>query len=284
MSEQDIFQTLTQEYYQFTSAEKKVADYVVTNGVKTQTMSISDLAQACSVAEATVSRFCRRLRYDGYAAFKLAIATSSVSRGAANPLSGEVTAQDSVPALADKLAGASIAAVTETQSLIRPGIIQAAADALLNARQVLCMGQGGSMLLAEEAAHLFSTSFSGFFSVADSHRQVIYASQLTEKDAILYFSYSGTTTDLMDVLHIAKARGTKVLLVTRYPKSPGAAQADIVLQCGSSESPLQLGSVPARVAQLYLIDVLFSEACRRDLEGCKQRRAAVADALSEKHV
>ena len=131
------------------------------------------------------------------------------------------------------------------------------------------MGQGGSMLLAEEASHLFTTVFPGFFPVSDSHMQVIAASNLTAKDAILFFSYSGATKDLMDVLQIARQRQTRIVLVTRYPGSPGAELADCVLQCGSTENPLQLGSIAARIAQLYLIDVLFSEMCRRDLEHCK---------------
>ena len=146
------------------------------------------------------------------------------------------------------------------------------------------MGQGGSMLMAEEAAHLFTTVFSGFFPVQDSHMQVIAASNLSERDVILFFSYSGATKDLMDVLRIAKQRQTKIILVTRFPGSPGAALADCVLQCGSTENPLQLGSVAARIAQLYLIDVVFSEMCRRDLEACGHRREMIADALSEKHL
>ena len=40
-------------------------------------MSISELAEACTVAEATISRFCRRLGYKGYNAFKLAIANAA---------------------------------------------------------------------------------------------------------------------------------------------------------------------------------------------------------------
>ncbi len=114
--------------------------------------------------------------------------------------------------------------------------------------------------------------------------QVIKTSLLSAGSVILYFSYSGSTRELLDLLPIAKARGIKVLLITRFPHSPGAMMADLVLQCGSTESPIQLGSIPARVAQLYLIDVLFSEICRRDLDGCKQRRAQVADALAEKHI
>lgn len=41
----------------------------------------------------------------------------------------------------------------------------------------------------------------------------------------------------------------------------------MVLQCGAQEGPLQLGSIAARIAQLYLVDVLFSEVCRRDIDG-----------------
>jgi DNA-binding MurR/RpiR family transcriptional regulator len=284
MSDQNIFHTLNREYYQFTSAEKKVADYVVSNSGKARGMSISELAAASGVAEATISRFCRRLSYNGYAAFKMAIATPTATREISNPLSGEVGEEDSIPELAKKLAGASVEAILETESLVDPEVVEQATELLTNARQVLCMGQGGSMVMAQEAAHLFGSIFPGYFPVSGSHMQLIYASQLCEEDVILYFGYSGTTTGLMDVLNVTRENGAKVILITRYPNSPAARQADVVLQCGSTESPLQLGSVPARMAQIYLMDVLFSEICRKDLEACRQRRAKVADILSEKYI
>lgn len=284
MSDENVFNRITQEYYQLTVSEKKLATFVSANGQQAQGMSISELAAACGVAEATISRFCRRLGYRGYSAFRLATAATMAGRIESNPLSGEIAPTDTVPTLSSKLAGAEIAAIRETKSLIHPASIQKAADILLASEKVLCMGQGGSMLLAEEASHLFTTVFPGFFPVPDSHMQVIYASSLTERDTILYFSYSGTTTDLLDVLRIARQRKANVLLVTRYPNSPGAQQADLVLQCGSTETPLQLGSITARIAQLYLIDVLFSEMCRRNMDECKLQRETVADALSEKHV
>lgn len=286
MNESNIFQTLSRDYYQFTASEKRVADYLISCGTKAQFMSISELADASGVADATVSRFCRRLNYKSFAAFKLAIATSTLARDSAgsNPLSGETTSDDTFSDMAAKLADASIESIRETQSLVNANTLNKAADLLFRSNKVLCMGQGGSMLLAEEAAHLFSTSFPGFFPVSGSHMQSIYTAQLTPQDAILYFSYSGTTTDLIDVLRVTKPRGIPLILVTRFPNSPGAAQADIVLECGSRESPLQLGSIPARIAQLYLIDLLFSEMSRRDLEHCKDQRARVADALAGKHI
>ena len=71
---ENIFAYISNSYYHFTAAEKKVADYVLSHKTGVQYMSISELAEECGVAEATVSRFCRRLKLKGYNAFKLALA------------------------------------------------------------------------------------------------------------------------------------------------------------------------------------------------------------------
>lgn len=280
----NVFVKINSEYYQLTSAERKVADYAVLHQQKTQFMSISDLAEEAGVAEATISRFCKRLGYKGYNAFKLAVANSTAGRSASNPLSGEVLPEDNIQDMCRKIYAADLDALTQTLELIRPEAVSAAADLLAKAGTVLCMGQGGSMILAQECAHLFSTARPRFTAVWDSHLQAIAASQLTPEDAVVYFSYSGSTQELMANLKIIRERGAGTVLITRFPKSPGAAYADVVLQCGSREGPLQLGSIAARIAQLYLVDVLFSEVCRRDMEGCKARRERVAEVLSDKHI
>lgn len=283
----NVFERISEEYYNLTASEKKTADYVLKKRSHTQHLSITELAQECDVAEATVSRFCRRLGYRGYSAFRLALANVA---GAAsgnvmqNPLSGEVLESDSFEDMCRKLCTADIAAITQTMELIKEDRIKAAADILQDASKVLCMGQGGSQLLADEAAHLFTTAGGKFFPVADGHMQIIAASTMDETDAILYFSYSGATTDMMDTLSLARDRGAKTIMITRFPNSPGAAMADVVLQCGADENPLQLGSVGARVAQMFLLDVLFSELCRRNMDECREARALIAEAMISKHL
>lgn len=280
----NAFERISNAYYHLTAAEKKVADYVIIHQRDTQYMSISELAEACGVAEATISRFARRLNYKGYNAFKLAVAHSTAGRSAGNPLSGQVLAEDGVSDVCQKLFTANVDAMEQTLSLLRPEDVTAAGDLLERADKVLCMGQGGSMVMAQEAAHLFSTAFGKYFAVTDSHMQAIAATQLGPRDVILYFSYSGATRDMVENCLLARERGAKVILVTRFPKSPGAALASVVLQCGANENPLQMGSVAARIAMIFVLDVLFSEVCRRDLPACRARRRQVADALSEKHL
>lgn len=280
----DVFTRINREYYQLTSAEKKIADYILLQRQECQFMSISEMAEVAEVAEATVSRFCRRLGYKGYSAFKLAVAGAGAGQRPMNPLYGEIAAEDNVGEMCRKLCAADVDAITQTLAMIDPAAITAAADLLLAADRVLCMGLGGSAIQAREAAHLFSTVLPSFFCVDDSHNQAVRTALLTQRDAILYFSYSGSTRDMVDLLKMARERGVGTILITRFPKSPGAALADIVLECGAKEGPLQMGSVAARMGQLFLTDVLFNEVCRRDMEDCRERRKQVADALVDKHL
>ena len=280
----DVFTRINREYYQLTSAEKKIADYMLLQRQECQYMSISEMAEVAEVAEATVSRFCRRLGYKGYSAFKLAVAGSGSAQRPMNPLYGEIQSEDSLGDMCQKIYAADVDAITQTLALINPAAVTAAADMLLAADRVLCMGLGGSMILAREAAHLFSTALPNFYPVDDSHFQAIRAALLTPGDAVMYFSYSGSTRDMVDLMKIARERGAKIILITRFPKSPGAALADVVLECGAKEGPLQMGSVAARMGQLFITDVLFNEVCRRDIETCRERRSRVADALADKHL
>ena len=146
------------------------------------------------------------------------------------------------------------------------------------------MGQGGSMILASEAAHLFSVYDGKFIPVSDSHMQLIASATLSPEDAVLFFSYSGATRDMMETLSVVRQQGARTVLITRFPRSPGAALADVVLQCGSNESPLQHGSVPARIAQLFLLDILFTRICLSDPDACRENRQRIAAVLAEKHL
>ena len=281
---QNVFVHIGSEYYTFTAAEKRLADYILSAQDCISRMSISELANACSVADATVSRFCRRLGYKSYPDFKIAIANASAHRLEDNPLSGEITREDTLEAISQKLLNANTVAMTQTLEVLNLEAVAQAASILRNSTTVLCMGQGGSMLIASEAAHLFSTISGKFRPVSDSHMQAMAAAMMEPTDTILFYSYSGSTLAMLDTLKTAKERGSKVILVTRFPNSPGAALADIVLQCGANENPLQSGSVPARIAQMYLTDILFSGYTRRNLDEAKESRNRIAQALAAKHV
>lgn len=281
----NVYDNISHSYYELTKAEKKTADYILLHRENCQFLSIAGLAEEAGVAEATISRFCRSLGYKNFHAFKLAIANAAYGTPKdAGILSGPVGEEDTVEEMSQKLFSADQDAMRQTLELINPETIRQSVDYFRQARRVLCMGQGGSMLIAHEMQHVFSTVTGKFLAVPDSHSQIVAASGMGPEDVLLFFSYSGATKDMVDVMQVARSRGSKIILVTRFPHSPGAALSDVVLLCGSNEGPLQLGSVSAKIAQIFLMDVLFSAFCLRDLESARQSRERVAAALEGKHL
>ena len=79
MDEQNlnILERIHAFYYQLTASERKVADFVLANHDRVQYMSITQLAEECGTADATISRFCRNLNLKGFNAFKLELALYS---------------------------------------------------------------------------------------------------------------------------------------------------------------------------------------------------------------
>lgn len=285
MTEQyiNILERIHASYYQLSAAERKVADYVLSQHTQVQFMSITQLADECSVAEATVSRFCRSLGLKGFNAFKLEMArhVATASAGLIPPRRIDAGSPEGRYLESARLAQE---AIQQTIELVDPHNIERAVDLIEQAGKVLCVGSGGSMVLAQECAHLFSTVTNKFVAVADSHMQMSAVATAAPTDVIFLFSYSGATHNGIAVLELAKVRGISTILVTRYPKSPAAQLADVVLHCGSNETPFQFGSVPAKVAQLVLQDILYQEYMHRNPKSCEENLQQIAAALTEKHV
>lgn len=138
------------------------------------------------------------------------------------------------------------------------------------------------MVMAMEAWARFSTATSRFVHISDSHMQAISIALAGEKDVILFFSYSGSTKDMEDIMRIAKDRKVRVILITHFPKSRATEFADVVLLCGYNEGPLQSGSVAAKLGQLFLIECLFYGFCKRNPEVYAFARTSTAEAITRK--
>ncbi|MBQ9148916.1 MAG: MurR/RpiR family transcriptional regulator [Oscillospiraceae bacterium] len=276
----DILERIHASYYQLTATERKVADFVLAQSAQVQFMSITQLADECGTAEATISRFCRSLKFKGFNAFKIELARHSTP-GAAKK---HEHATDTLVGRSLEVGRLANDAVYQTIALVEPKQIEKAVELFENANRVLCFGAGGSMLMAQEFAHLFSTVTGKFHSICDSHRQMSAVATASRDDVVVLFSYSGATKNGLQLLELAQSRRIKTILVTRFNKSPAASLADVVLRCGSNEGPFQFGSVPAKIAQLIVMDVLFQEYCHRNRDACEDSIQSIASALSGMHI
>lgn len=276
---------MLQEYENFTKSEKKIVDYVLEHQKETQYISITDLSAACDVAVSTISVFCRKLKLAGFNDFKLELAKATLITEGHTPSSlanEEILKEDSMATVMEKTFSTAQDALSKAYHMLQESAVCEAAELLTNARQVLCLGQGNHAVVSMAACAQFSTVSHKFKTIQDSHLQAVALATLSQEDVVLYFSYSGATHELLDAAELIRARGAKLILVTRFLNAPASAYADTVLLCGPNEQPLQFGSTAAIVAQLYVVDVLVGEFCRRNQKETDRNRAAVGKALTQK--
>ena len=250
----NFWELLQQHQGDLTKSGRTVAEYLVQHAAEAQYLSISSLARECQVAEATVFRFCRALGFEGYHEMRIALAQANATAALVNqqePEPGATTAT-----LCEHASALFLTAINGTQNALSPDAVDCAVDLLRAAKQVFCLGQGGSMLLANDICARFSSLSNKFRTAGDSHLQLLSASLMTPEDVVLFVSYSGATRDMMETLRTAKASGAKIILLTHYEDSPGASLADVVLLCGAQENPLDSGSIPAKLAMLFVENVL----------------------------
>ena len=81
---------------------------------------------------------------------------------------------------------------------------------------------------------------------------------------------------------VAKERGAKIIVITRFAKSPLYNYADVTLLCGANEGPLQGGSLTAKISQLYLLDLLYTEYFKRTNEESSVNKKNTSNAVIEK--
>lgn len=282
MANQDIFSLIHSRYNSFTNTEKKVADYILENIKDVIYMSITDLADACNVGESSVFRFCKTMDLKGYQEFKIVVAHSISVDNEIPQLSSKITMQDTIEQLSTKILSSNVHALTETYNLLSENDISRAVGYMVNSQRIHFFGVGSSLMTAMEAKNKFMRITSKTECSLDSHFQIMSAALMTEKDVAILISYSGSTKDTIEVAKVAKERGAKVISITRFIKSPLTSFSDITLLCGAHEGPLQGGSLSAKIAQLYLLDLLYFEYFKITNKEAVHNKELTAKAVIEK--
>lgn len=275
----DIFNKIHMNFKVFTKAELKVADFVCNNAQEVLYMSITDLADKCSVGDTSVFRFCRTLKFSGYQDFKMALA-QSLSTGNNNlTLSGEIDLKDSLDIVCKKMLNTTISALNSTMDMLNLNDIEKSVEYISLARRIYFFGTGSSGITAAEARSKFGRIIPNVDCLQDPHMQSMAAALMDSQDLTIAFSYSGSTKDTIEILKTAKSNHAKTICITHFIKSPLTNYADIVLLCGANEGPFQGGSLSAKISQLYLIDILYTEFFKKHYDFCRANKEKTTEAI-----
>lgn len=259
-----------------TKSQRKLLDYFETVDYKKVIyMSITDLAEATDVAEATVLRFCRLLGFNGYQEFRLSLAQGILDTGY-NESEGTGFIGD--------IARVYGKAIENCRKNLTGNQLQEANEMISAAKSVCCFGVGHSYLAALELHNRLMMMGILTSCERDTHLQNVLISSRGENDLLVIFSVSGASKDTVEAAELARACGMKIIVVTCYEKSPLTRYADLVLSAAPMDSPMEPGAMSGKIMQLFIVDILcsglhLSDRARYDGYMAKSRRATVSKLL-----
>lgn len=260
--------------------QKKVADYVLENAESVIYLSITELAEKCDTGETTIVRFCRRIGLSGFQEFKLNLAKEIAEPETS--IHENISFNDPLDALVQKITTENTLAISNTVKLLSMSELEKAVDAIVNARKIQFYGVGAFGYTALDAKYKFMRLGLNVDANLDAHIQAISAVSLTDKDVAVGISFSGSTKDTVETCRLAKEAGAKVITITNYARSPITSVADIVLLTSAKETPLRSGALTSKIAQIHVLDILYTAVAVRLKDKAVQELNKTAKAVSEK--
>ena len=116
MINKNFWDLLAEKQDSLTKSGTIIADYLTKHAEEAQFLSISSLAKACNMAEATIYRFCKQLGFEGYNEMKISLAQANVTP---TPFSS-YSLDPSMPtsSLCDNVCASFQAAISNTMSVL----------------------------------------------------------------------------------------------------------------------------------------------------------------------
>lgn len=243
-------------YEELRNSEQKIADYISDQPQEIIHLAIAELAVRCNASEASIVRFCKHIGYKGFQDLKINIAKDTMSL--AKPIQESIEEDDDLSTIKRKIFNISIQALYDSLEVLQDSELKRAIDVISNANLIEIYGTGASGPIALDAQHKFLKIGIKTLAYTDVFLQSMSASTLGEKDVVIAISYTGANLDILHSVKLAKEQGATAICITNFATSPITSIADIVLYTASPETVFRTESTPARIAQLAIIDCIFT--------------------------
>ena len=238
------------------AAEQQIARYITENPEEATLLTVRD-----------VVRVCRSVGFDGYKELRRALVGELAALGdKGRHAEAELSPADSVRDIVDKVTHKNIQSLSDSQLLLSPDVVEQCVQLLDSCRCVLLFGLGSSLLVAHDTYLKFLRLDKPCMVTDDWHAQLLSARNATPDYLGIVFSYSGQTVEVIQCMEALKANGVPIIAITRYSPSRVAELADYNLYIAANESLFRNGAMSSRIAQLNVVDILYTAYASRHYE------------------
>ena len=241
----------------FFESERKIGTYIIQHTAEVVDMTVGELAQACGVSDASVSRFCKKINMKGFHHLKITLAKEISEKGIEEEeVSNHISVNDIEQSLKNSLAN-KVTEITQTVSMMDAKQLSEILNKLNMARTVQFFAVGNTIPVAIDGA--FKLNQIGIPAVSGTiwETQIGYTYNMTAEDVVIAISNSGESTAVLRALEAAKSAGATTLSITNSEKSSAAQLSDYHITTATREKLFLDGYCFSRVSATTVIEILY---------------------------
>lgn len=241
---------------QLPASERKIAQFILDNPQSILNSTVNDIGIQAKTSGAAVIRLCKSLGLTGFQDLKVRVAgdlVKPVEQGYR-----DIEPDESFFSIVQKTTSNSIQSIRDSEEIINYEELERAVNTLAPAKNVHFFGIGASNIIAKDSQQKYLRIQKNATAFTDTHLVATLIANADEDDVVFGISHSGETQEVINVMALAKERGVKTISLTKYGQSTVSSLADIKLFTSySAEAPFRSAATSSRLAQLYMMDILF---------------------------
>ena len=211
----------------------------------------------------------------------LAIEVATRANNRESLLDADVQDADSALAIAGKLQSAINNVLTETVNLLSFENVEQVVKLMRPADRISIFGLGSSGITAEDAKSKLMRIGLRVDAATNNHFMFMQASLMRPGDVAIGISHSGTSSETVHALKLAKAAGATTVALTHNMGSPITEMADYVLINGNRQGQLQGDSIGTKIAQLFALDLIYALLVKADPVQAEKTKRKTTQAISQ---
>lgn len=274
-----ILKQLEEPNFKATKSDRVLIEYIKENIEDVVYKPISQISKESGIGEATITRFSKKMGYSGLHDFKVTLSREISGLKNRNIINKSIENDEGVMESARKLFDSNIRILENTFNIIDGNDIEKATDMIINAKKVFFIGIGYSGMTAEDSNYKFSRIGFNCMAIGSSHDMIMMAALMDEDDVVVAISHSGETDETVKAVSIAKANGARVISVTEDKSSRLRDVSDVSLRYFSGESILETGSISSKLAQFFIIDLVYTQVVKERYAEVVERKIKTTDAI-----
>ena len=255
--EESVLDIICASLDSFFESERKIGTYIIQHTAEVVDMTVGELAQACGVSDASVSRFCKKINMKGFHHLKITLAKEISEKGIEEEeVSNHISVNDIEQSLKNILAN-KVTEITQTVSMMDAKQLSEILNKLNMARTVQFFAVGNTIPVAIDGA--FKLNQIGIPAVSGTiwETQIGYTYNMTAEDVVIAISNSGESTAVLRALEAAKSAGATTLSITNSEKSSAAQLSDYHITTATREKLFLDGYCFSRVSATTVIEILY---------------------------